>query len=300
MDEGSIYCVDNTVPHLLTFYRIERVLAREKTPFQLCEIVELVGMGKALFLDGAIQSCEADEFIYHECLVHPAMFVHPHPERVYIGGGGEGATLREVLKHNTVKKAVMVDIDRRAVELCMEHLPEFSAGAFEDKRAEVVYDDARKVLKQYENFDVIILDLTEPMEDTPSQYLYTLEFYKEIYEKLTENGVFVTQAGSTAPFYNALFASIIRTLKEIFPYVYGMEIFVGSFQMPWGLVLASKKEDPMALSGEEIKKRMEERGVGELRLYSPSYHHALLTLPPHLANLEGKVLTEKEPFRWGK
>src|SRR4030066_330149 len=111
-----------------------------------------------LILDGKIQCSESDEFIYHEALVHPAMIAHPKPETVFIAGGGEGATLREVLRHKTVKKAVMVDIDDEVTALCKKYLPEHAQGAFKDKRAEVYHVDARDFLtKSNDKSDVIIL-----------------------------------------------------------------------------------------------------------------------------------------------
>ena len=101
-------------------------------------------------MDGKIQSSEMDEFIYHEALTHPPMITHPHPETVFIAGGGEGATLREVLAHTSVKRAVMVDIDEEAVDICRRFLPFLSQGSFEDDRAELLYLDAREYLAESE------------------------------------------------------------------------------------------------------------------------------------------------------
>jgi len=93
-------------------HEVKTVLFSKKTPFQHIEIVELGDYGLSLILDGKVQSTQTDEFIYHEVLVHPAMLVHPDPKRVMVIGGGEGATLREVLRHRSVERALMVDIDR--------------------------------------------------------------------------------------------------------------------------------------------------------------------------------------------
>src|SRR5438105_11818183 len=102
---------------------LTRVILREQTDYQLVEIVDTISHGRALYLDNKIQSAELDEFMYHEALVHPAMILSGAPRNVFIAGGGEGATLREVLRHRTVQRAVMVDIDAEAVKACRAHLP---------------------------------------------------------------------------------------------------------------------------------------------------------------------------------
>jgi len=104
--------------------------------------VDLEPFGRTLLIDGLIQSCQCDEFVYHECLVHPALLAHPNPKSIFIGGGGEGSTARECLRHKTVERVVMVDIDEAVVAFCKEHLPENTA-AFADKRLELVIDDAK-------------------------------------------------------------------------------------------------------------------------------------------------------------
>ena len=128
----------------LQLHRLDEVLYEGRTQYQVARIVRSRNLGICLVLDNKIQSSERDEFIYHEALVQSAMMAHPKPEKVFIAGGGEGATLREVLRHKTVKKAVMVDIDDQVTELCKKYLPGHNAGAFKDKRAEVYHVDARE------------------------------------------------------------------------------------------------------------------------------------------------------------
>src|SRR5438067_13153286 len=113
-------------------YEAERILLASRTKFQKLEIADTVSYGRALFLDNKIQSAELDEFIYHEALVHPALALAGSPRTVLIAGGGEGATLREVLRHRSVERALMVDIDAAAVEACRIHLSARHAGAFDD------------------------------------------------------------------------------------------------------------------------------------------------------------------------
>ena len=125
-------------------YKIDKLLAHAQTQFQAVDVVDLKPFGRSLIIDGLIQSTQVDEFVYHESLVHPSMLYHPNPQTVYIGGGGEGSTAREVLRHKSVTKCVMVDIDGEVVRFCKEHLPE-NTEAFADPRLELVIDCAQKV-----------------------------------------------------------------------------------------------------------------------------------------------------------
>ena len=142
------------------------------------------------------QSSALDEHIYHETLVHPAMMAHGAPKTVFIGGGGEGATAREVLRWKSVEKVVMVDLDEVACKMCQEHLPEWNAGAYDDPRFEIHYKDAYAFLNDYSGptFDVVIMDISDPIECGPGIALYFKEFYKDVLlPKMSENSVFVTQ-----------------------------------------------------------------------------------------------------------
>ena len=129
-------------------HAIVRTLFALQTEFQRMEILETASYGKCLVLDGRIQSSVADDFIYHETLVHPAMILHPRPESALVIGGGEGATLREILRYPSIRRAVMVDIDGRVVDACRTHLPEMHQGAFDDPRTELRHEDARGWLER--------------------------------------------------------------------------------------------------------------------------------------------------------
>src|ERR1041384_8377706 len=163
---------------------ISKIYASEKTPYQKVEVIQSNHYGKCLILDGHMQSAQLDEFIYHENLVHPAMVTCPDPKKVIIIGGGEGATLYEVLRHKTVEKAWMIDIDKRVVELCEQYLPEWGRGAFKDKRTVLRFEDGRKFLeKSKEKFDVVIIDIPEPVEEGPPHLLFYGEIFKKVFHK---------------------------------------------------------------------------------------------------------------------
>ncbi len=287
--------------NLIFGYRVKRVLYSGQSRFQKIDILDLYAYGKTLFLDNKIQSAQIDEHIYHEALVQPAMFTHPEPKSALIIGGGEGATLREVLKHGSIEKAVMVDIDGELVDASRKYLPEWSDGAFDDSRTELIIDDARKyIFETDEKFDVVISDLTEPLEGGPSKYLFTKEFYNRVNDILTESGVLVVQSGSAVQMYNDFAASVYRTLGEIFPAVGIYTVYIESFQMLWAFTIASRKERPEDLSEEVLNIRMKSRGVENLRFYLPKYHRGLFYIPRYLDEKlsEGRVLTDADPYIW--
>ncbi len=292
---------DFATPYTASMHTIKEVIYSGRTKYQEVDIVVTYDFGKALFLDGKIQSTVADEYYYHEPLVHVPMLTHPKPERVLIIGGGEGATAREVLKHNTVKEVVMVDIDEEVVSLCRKYLPEMHQGAFEDPRFKLIIDDGRKFVEKAndKSFDVVIVDATDPLPEGPSRFLYTLEFYREVHRVLDDDGVMVTQA--TSVFYTkSVFAAILNTIGKIFKIARAYQHWVPSFYSPWGFVLGSKRHDPLELSKEDIAKRIEERGLkGRLKLYYPDLHHALFVMPLEVKEAfisETKVSTDTAPI----
>ncbi|MFQ6070567.1 MAG: polyamine aminopropyltransferase [Candidatus Aminicenantales bacterium] len=301
MDYEGFFYFEPFTDDFSRHFKVEKIYYQGKTEFQRVQIFGCKVFGRVLFLDGKIQSAEIDEFVFHEALVHPALISHPSPTKVLVIGGGEGATIREVLRHDGVEKAVMVDIDRKLVELCQEYLPPWSAGSFSNSKTRLLFGDAKEYLAGVnEEFDVIVSDLTEPVREGPSVYLFTREFFSRVDAALNEDGIFVLQAGSTDPYYNNFFASCAKTLGEIFPLVRPYWTFVFSFGMPWGFIVASKKEDPVALDEQEISRRIEKRGIEGLRFYHPGLHRSLFSLPLYLLQdlKKGRILTDKEPFIW--
>lgn len=298
--EANKWFQDRVSRNLIQLHRVEEVLYRGKTKFQRAEIIRCASFGRCLVLDGKIQSSEVDEFIYHEALVQPALITHPNPEIVFIAGGGEGATLREVLAHKTVKRAVMVDIDSEVVALCRKFLPNHSRGAFEDKRTELVHADAREYLaKSRELFDIIIIDLPDPIEEGPAYLLYTQEFYHLVRERLKDDGFISVQAGSASLTELLNLASVNKTLKSVFPIVSPYQVEVPCFGGPWGFCLASSSLDPTWLSPAEVDKRISQRGLSYLRFYDGLTHQGIFSLPKYLReelDRQGRLITDSQPL----
>ena len=168
----------------------------------------------------------------------------------------------------------MVDIDEEVVDDCKKHMPEWSNGAFEDPRHELRFMDARKYLEETKDtYDIIIIDISEPVHEGPAYLLYTKEFYQIVQKRLTPDGIISLQAGTTA--VNALLciSAVYQTLKSVFPIVRPYQASIPSFGLPWGFVMASNRLDPKKISQEEINSRIAKRINGELKHYDGETHH---------------------------
>jgi len=251
--------------------------------YQFVEVVDLPVYGKTLILDGKVQSAVTDEWMYHEALVHPVMLTHPNPETVLVLGGGEGAVLREVLRHRTVRKVIMVDIDEKVINIAKKHLQEWHRGAFDDPRVKLIISDGREFIeKTKEKFDVIILDLTDPVPGGPSYKLYTYEFYSTVKENaLKSDGIIVTQATSCAA-SPKVHAMIHNTLKKVFKKVRTYNVHIPSFHTIWSFVTASNKWDPGSLTPNKVDELIEKRINGELKFYDGETHVGMFSLPKHV------------------
>lgn len=286
-------------------FTIEKMYLSGHTQYQEYQICDIPTFGKTLFLDWKIQSSSLDEFIFHETIAQPALITHPNPKKVAICGGGEGATLREALSHNTVEEAVMIDIDEELVVMVKEQMPEWHQGAFDDKRTTLLHTDARKFLQDNKGagFDIVLSDLPDPLEAGPAVYLFTKEYFQICADAMSDDGILCLQAGCANMAYPYCFSAVVATLdamKETYKYVRPLTAFITSFQLPWGFVLASKEHDPLDLAEEEIAKRLSVRAVNN-RFVTPRYFRSLFTLPDYLlADIakHGRVLTDAEPFVW--
>ncbi len=295
--EPAKWFFDRISPHLMQLHAIESVVYTGKTAFQSIEIIQTGAFGKCLVLDNKIQSSDLDEFVYHEALVQPALISHPHPEKVFIAGGGEGATLREVLRHKSVKRAVMIDIDPDVIAVCKQYLPEYHQGSFDDPRTELKHVDARKYLADSrERFDAIIIDLTEPIEAGPAYLLYTQEFYRLVSERLTPDGVMSVQAGCGSLSELLNFSAVYKTLRSVFPVVKPYAVDIPSFGGSWGFCLAGRTES--ALTTKEIDERIAARRL-DLRFYDGTTHQGMFSLSRPLRqglDRQTRLITDSQPL----
>lgn len=248
----------------------------EQTPFQHLAIIDTVQFGRMLVLDGMVQTTVADEFVYHEMITQVALNTHPNPKQVLVVGGGDGGTLREVVKHPRVQKAIMCEIDQRVVDACREYMPELSSALNGHPKAEVLFADGIQYVQQHPNtFDVVIVDSTEPVG--PAEGLFSREFYQGIFKALKEDGMFVAQTES--PFFNAdLIRRVYRDISTIFPiaklYLASVPTYPSGL---WSFTVGSKQYDP-----ESPLESIPELGY---RYYTPALHRAAFVLPRFVSDL---------------
>ena len=255
-------------------FKVKERLFETQTKYQRLELYETEGFGKLLVLDGTVQLVEVGEESYHEVLVHPVMLAHPNPKRVLIIGGGDGGTLREVLRHD-VEKVTMVEIDEMVVEVSKIYLG-IDRGAFEDPRAELIIGDGVKYLKETgERFDAIIVDSTDPVG--PAKLLFSEDFYRTAYEKLNDPGIYITQAGSVYLFTNELLDAY-RAMKKVFDRVYYFSFPVIGYASPWAFLVGVK-------GGIDFRKVDVGRAPKELYYYDPERHETLFQMPKYVREL---------------
>lgn len=258
----DLYFAEQITPWDIYKHGINQVLVNQKTKYQEMSIVTGV-YGKALILDGKWQSSSEYEFLYHEGLVHPPMIFHGSPSKVLVFGGAEGATIREVLRWKTVKKVVMVDIDGEVVEACQKYLPEMHQNSFDDSRVELIIDDAQNFLdSSSETWDVIISDLTDPIESGPSFPLFTQEYFQKISQILSSNGLLIMQAGSIAPAEIDLHVRVVKTLQTVFNYVCSLVPYSPSYGCPLGFILCSDQEFSSTPNPEKVDLLLAEKTTG--------------------------------------
>ena len=288
-------------PGLLQTEQRLRVFYRGQTEYQHVEVMDGATFGRTLVLDGKTHSSEVDEFAYHEALAHPSMIAHPNPKSVFVAGGGEGATIREVMSHRSVEQVVMVDIDKQVVDLCREYLPNHHQGSFDDPRLELHHMDALEFLEDTSlRFDVVIIDVPDPLEAGPAYLLFTQEFYSLLKERLRPGGLMVAQSGPTGPaFYEQCFSAVANTVGSVFSGVYLSEAFVPSFGTTWGFVIGSTGPDPTSLSVEETDSRISDRIDGELRFLDGITLRGMTAVPKYLrkaVDAEEKIITRDNPI----
>jgi spermidine synthase len=270
-------------PYDVYQHGIRAVLAHKKTAFQEMYIIDTGTYGTALVLDGQWQSSSGDEFLYHEPLVHPACVNHGAPKRVLLLGAGEGATLREVLKWQTVEKVVMVDIDAEVVEACRQHLTEMHQNAFDDPRAELIIADALGFLDDSEHeWDIIISDLSDPIEAGPSFQLFTKEYFEKCRRALRPDGYFVVQAGSVSPVKMGLHVRLVNTVQAVFANVVSYSSHIPTYGTPWGFIMGSAQAINRQPGPAEIDALLAAKTNGKFRMFDGITLLGLMQTPKHI------------------
>jgi spermidine synthase len=258
-----------------TCLKINKKLYSGKSPFQKVEVYDTVTFGRILVLDDIFQTSERDEFIYHEMLCQLPMLYHSKPKKVLIIGGGDGGSLKEVVKH-PVEKAWMVEIDKLVVDVSKKYLSSISQKAFDNKKAEVIIDDGIKFIKKYENFfDVIILDLSEPWG--PAEKLISLDFYKSIRKALKKDGVLSIQGENF--FYQPKLVSLIyQRVKKAFPSTIIHHAPILLYGIGELSIVVASAADLSKVKIQEVEKRFKKLKL-KTKYYNPKIHFASAVLP---------------------
>ena len=277
---------------------VDKILVEKETKFQKIGLCVTDPYGKVLVIDDEPQSCQIDEFVYHESLIHPAMIMHPNPKKILILGAGEGATGRELLKHNTVEKIVAIDIDGEAIDFYKEHLKEWHQGSFDHPKYELHIMDAKDYIENCkEKFDVVICDLTDPIRGSPVRFLYTKEFYEKVKKVMNEDGILIMQAHyiDANPKLVELHCSERLTLNSVFGNILSLSAYIDSFKALWMYIIASSKE----IKKIDVDKLLKERGVTGLKFYDQITHNRMSSQPKYAREFfktKGRILTDKDPY----
>jgi spermidine synthase len=259
------------------FIRSARPLERFRSKFQDVEVHDSAVFGKLFRLDGHFMTSERDEFFYHETLVHVAALAHPGPERVLIVGGGDGGSAEELLKHPSVKAVTIAEIDAAVIDISRRHFSAVHRGALDDPRVTVRIEDGFRFVQQTrEQYDMIVLDLTDP--GGPSTTLYTQEFYAACAERLTSMGAMTMHIASPVA-HPSRIRSTLADLRHAFPRVTPYLTSVPLYGGLWMMACCSASLDPYGHSAMAIDLRIEERGITQLQYVNGESYRAALALP---------------------
>jgi spermidine synthase len=251
--------------------------------FQRIDIIDTDLWGRVMLLDGIVQTTEKDEFIYHEMFAHVPMFAHAEVSTVLIVGGGDGGLLREVLKHKSVTKVVLVEIDKAVIDLCSQYFPGHSLNSWQDPRVEVVIADGKDYIATTElTFDLILSDSTDPIG--PGEVLFTSDFYYQAISKLTDKGILVTQNGVSFLQTGELEQTYVR-MKQYAKYngFYHANVptyIGGNMSFAW----ASNGIDCSSLLHDVIATRLNASDIAT-SYYNAQIHSASFAQPNYLKNL---------------
>jgi spermidine synthase len=269
----ELWLTEKHSPNVGFTLKIKRCILHRETRYQKLDILESFEYGKILLLDGLIMFTERDEFVYHEMISHVPLVIHPNPKQVLIVGGGDGGTVREVLKHPEVKKIDLVEIDNEVIDSCLQYFPNVSHG-LSDPKVRIFIEDGMKFIAEKHNiYDLIIIDSTDPIG--PAEGLFEPKFYSEVYKALKADGIMVTQ--SESPFQDKnLWAKIYKNLSSVFPKTFSYLAFIPSYPSGmWSFTIGSKTVHPV----DDIRDEYALDLSLKTQYYNPSIHKSSFSLP---------------------
>lgn len=284
-------------PHFGFYYTIRETLYKGRTRFQKIELVDTHEFGKTLLLDNITQVVEKNDYQYHEPMVHPAMCTHPRPRDVLVIGGGDGGILREVLRYPCVRTVHFAELDEDVVRFSREYLSSVNRGAFDDPRVRLNFTDGRRFVELRENeFDVVIMDMTDPLG--PSKMLYTKEFFAAVRRSLRgPEGIFVMH--SESPIARPVaFNCIAGTLGRVYGVVAPLYLYIQMYAVLWSICISSEASDPRSVRPSTVDRRLARYGIDDLNVYNGATHRAMLTPYPYIERIlagRPKIITDGNP-----
>jgi len=263
--------------------KIEGQIASCESEFQRIDILKSCEFGKVLVLDGELMITQKDEFIYHEMISHVPMAVHPNVKNVLVIGAGDGGTIRELTKYDTIERIDMVEIDKMVTDMCLEHFQETSC-KLSDKRVHMYFEESlRFVRMKKDEYDLIIVDCADPYG--PAEGLFTREFYGNCFKALHDDGILINQHES--PYYSEHSRTVQKAhnhIKLVFPYSTVYQCHIPSYPSGhWLFGFASKKYDPIDDLNEEAWNKL---GI-KTRYYNTDLHKGSFYLPTYVKELLG-------------
>lgn len=258
--------------------KIKNILYNSRSQYQEIAILETEKLGRMLVIDGITMLTEWDEYAYHEMITHVPLLVHQKPSRILVIGGGDGGTVREILKHPEVEVVHVCEIDEEVVNACRRYLPSL-ASSFDDPRVNIFYEDgARFVTEQSESYDIIIVDSTDPLG--PGQILFQKDFYENLKRALSKEGIAVTQCESIF-LHQHVIKGVFSFARQLFPILGYYNTMVPTY--PSGVIgffFCSLKRDPLRdIEGGRVER------LKELKYYTSEVHRSSFTLPRFAADL---------------
>jgi len=265
------------------YIKASRQIGEWQTKFQKMQIYDTPHYGKLFRLDGYNMTSEREEFVYHENLIQPALTAHAAPKKVLIIGGGDGGSSEEALKHPSVEQVTMVEIDADVIRVAKEHFQAVHHGVFDNKRLRVLVDDGMKFIRDtHERFDLIALDLNDPMG--PAEALYSTEFFQQCRHALAAGGALVLHIGAPVARPERV-AELANRLSGVFRIVRPYTMYIPLYGSLWAMAVCSDKLDPKAFTADEIDRRIEHRKLADLRWYNGETHEGVFALPNFVRDL---------------
>lgn len=280
------WVMEQLTPNAAFGFRASNV-TRRQTAFQTLEMMDTDSFGRVMRLDNCFMTSERDEFFYHECMAHPAAMAHPQPRSALIIGGGDGGLAEELLKHATMQRVVLAELDEAVIEASKAELEKVHRNAWDDPRLHVQIGDGMAFIDSTaERFDLLLMDLTDP--DTPAGSLYEAAALQRMKGVLAPGGALVLHLGSPV-FHPEQVQHLSQTLHGLFQHVRCYGVYVPLYGAYWGMAVCSDTIDAQSVSSEVVQQRLSERGVQDLQYYNAAVHGALFALPNYYAQLVGRA-----------